>query len=134
MTILVTGGAGYIGSQIVHDLVDAGESVVVFDNLSSGRRGALPAGVPLIVAGGADRTTRNLVADAFATASPLAAGVSEIEIADGERFSWLADPQGVGCTIEGAGAAPRSPRSVRLRARARLDGLGVLARRFSSHG
>ena len=42
MTILVTGGAGYIGSHTVHDLVDAGEQVLVLDNLSSGYASALP--------------------------------------------------------------------------------------------
>jgi UDP-glucose 4-epimerase len=49
MTILVTGGAGYIGSQMVHDLVDAGEGVVVLDNLSTGHRWAVADGVPLVV-------------------------------------------------------------------------------------
>ena len=48
MTILVTGGAGYIGSHMVHALADAGERVVVLDNLSTGFRWALPAGVPLV--------------------------------------------------------------------------------------
>ena len=42
MTVLVTGGAGYIGSHTVHALVDAGESVVVLDNLSTGFATALP--------------------------------------------------------------------------------------------
>jgi len=36
MSILVTGGAGYIGSHMVHELADAGERVVVLDNLSTG--------------------------------------------------------------------------------------------------
>jgi UDP-glucose 4-epimerase len=49
MAILVTGGAGYIGSHMVHALVDAGERVVVLDNLSTGFRAALPEGVPLVV-------------------------------------------------------------------------------------
>jgi UDP-glucose 4-epimerase len=49
MTILVTGGAGYIGSHMVHALVDAGEPVVVLDNLSTGFAWALPKGVPLVV-------------------------------------------------------------------------------------
>jgi UDP-glucose 4-epimerase len=49
MTILVTGGAGYIGSHMVHALVDAGEAVVVLDNLSTGFAWALPKGVPLVV-------------------------------------------------------------------------------------
>jgi UDP-glucose 4-epimerase len=48
MTILVTGGAGYIGSHMVHALVDRGEPVVVLDNLSTGFRWAIPGTVPLI--------------------------------------------------------------------------------------
>jgi UDP-glucose 4-epimerase len=49
MTILVSGGAGYIGSHMVHALVDAGESVVVLDNLSTGFDWAVPKVVPLVV-------------------------------------------------------------------------------------
>ncbi len=49
MTVLVTGGAGYIGSHMVLELLAAGENVVVLDNLSTGARTAVPAGVPLIV-------------------------------------------------------------------------------------
>jgi UDP-glucose 4-epimerase len=46
MKILVTGGAGYIGSVIVEQLIAAGETVVVFDNLSQGHRAAVhPAAV-----------------------------------------------------------------------------------------
>ncbi len=48
MTILVTGGAGYIGSHMVHALRDAGESVVVLDNLSTGFPWAVPKPVPLV--------------------------------------------------------------------------------------
>jgi UDP-glucose 4-epimerase len=47
-TILVTGGAGYIGSHAVLALHDAGWPVVVADNLSNGRREAVPEGVPLV--------------------------------------------------------------------------------------
>jgi UDP-glucose 4-epimerase len=49
MTILVTGGAGYIGSHMVHTLLDAGERVVVLDNLSTGFDWALPRSVPLVI-------------------------------------------------------------------------------------
>lgn len=49
MTILVTGGAGYIGSHMTLELRDAGESVVVLDDLSTGFRSAVPPGVPLII-------------------------------------------------------------------------------------
>ena len=41
MTILVTGGAGYIGSVVVEQLIAGGESVVVFDNLCQGHRAAV---------------------------------------------------------------------------------------------
>ena len=50
MTILVTGGAGYIGSQMVRDLVDAGERVVVLDNLSTGIAGRSPKAYPSLSA------------------------------------------------------------------------------------
>jgi UDP-glucose 4-epimerase len=59
MTVLVTGGAGYIGSHMVHALVDAGERVVVVDNLSTGFRWAIPAGVPLVVGDTGDATAMN---------------------------------------------------------------------------
>jgi len=42
MTVLVTGGAGYIGSHMVWRLLDAGEDVVVVDRLSTGFRWAVP--------------------------------------------------------------------------------------------
>src|SRR5438105_487635 len=49
MTILVTGGSGYIGSHMVHELADAGEAVVAVDDLSTGFRSALPKTAPLVV-------------------------------------------------------------------------------------
>jgi UDP-glucose 4-epimerase len=49
MTVLVTGGAGYIGSHMVLELLDSGESVVVLDNLSTGFRWAVPANATLVV-------------------------------------------------------------------------------------
>lgn len=55
MTVLVTGGAGYIGSHMVHALADAGESVAVLDNLSTGFRFLVPSNVPLIVGSTGDR-------------------------------------------------------------------------------
>jgi UDP-glucose 4-epimerase len=54
MTVLVTGGAGYIGSHMVHALAEAGESVVVIDNLSTGFSAFLPEGVPLFIGDAAD--------------------------------------------------------------------------------
>ena len=48
MTVLVTGGAGYIGSHMVLALLDAGEKVVVVDDLSTGFRAAVPAEATLV--------------------------------------------------------------------------------------
>jgi len=55
MTVLVTGGAGYIGSHMVHDLIDAGESVTVLDNLSTGFRFLIPASVHFVAGSTGDR-------------------------------------------------------------------------------
>jgi UDP-glucose 4-epimerase len=46
MAILVTGGAGYIGSVVVEDLYKKGEKVVVLDNLVYGHRPAVNAEIP----------------------------------------------------------------------------------------
>ncbi len=48
MTVLVTGGAGYIGGHMVLALLDAGEKVAVLDDLSTGFRWAVPAAAKLI--------------------------------------------------------------------------------------
>jgi UDP-glucose 4-epimerase len=44
MRILVTGGAGYVGSVVAKQLLAAGHEVIVLDDLSRGHAGALPAG------------------------------------------------------------------------------------------
>ena len=49
MAVLVTGGAGYIGSHMVLELVDAGEKVVVLDDLSTGFRWSVPQEAALVV-------------------------------------------------------------------------------------
>lgn len=55
MSILVTGGAGYIGSHVVRQLGERGERVVVLDNLSTGFRSAVTKG-ELIVGDTGDKT------------------------------------------------------------------------------
>jgi UDP-glucose 4-epimerase len=55
MTVLVTGGAGYIGSHMVHELLGRSEDVVVLDNLTTGFRFLVPAQVPFIVGSTGDR-------------------------------------------------------------------------------
>jgi UDP-glucose 4-epimerase len=67
MKILVTGGAGFIGSHIVDALLAAGHAPAVLDDLSSGSRDNLPAGVPLHVGDIADAAA---VEQAFAAEQP----------------------------------------------------------------
>jgi UDP-glucose 4-epimerase len=56
MNVLVVGGAGYIGSHCVRQLVIAGHRPVVLDNLVFGHRGAIASGVPLYNADLGDET------------------------------------------------------------------------------
>lgn len=55
MTWLVTGGAGYIGAHVVRALHEAGEPVVVLDDLSTGDAGRVPRDVPLVTGTVLDR-------------------------------------------------------------------------------
>ncbi len=49
MTVLVTGGAGYIGSHMVLELLERGEKVIVLDNLSTGYDWLVPEGATLFI-------------------------------------------------------------------------------------
>ena len=55
MHVLVTGGAGYIGSVVVAQLLRAGHEVTVYDNLSKGRRQAVDSRAQLVVGDIGDR-------------------------------------------------------------------------------
>lgn len=59
MSILVTGGAGYIGSIVVEQLAEAGESVIVYDNLYQGHKEAVHPNAKLIVGDLADTGALN---------------------------------------------------------------------------
>jgi len=56
MTVLVTGGAGYIGSHMVHAFVDAGEQAVVLDNLTTGFDWAVPPSAKLAIGDAGDQS------------------------------------------------------------------------------
>ena len=64
MSVLITGGAGYIGSHMVWQLVDAGETVVVLDNLSTGFKWAVAPEAAVVVGDIGDEA---LVRDIIAT-------------------------------------------------------------------
>lgn len=61
MAVLVTGGAGYIGSHMVWDLLDRGERPVVLDDLSTGFEAAVPTGADLFVGDIGDRAALDKV-------------------------------------------------------------------------
>ena len=54
-TVLVTGGAGYIGSHVVYRLLEAGYAIAVLDDLSTGRRQVLPRDVEFIEGNAGDQ-------------------------------------------------------------------------------
>lgn len=55
MTVLVTGGAGYVGAHMLLALEEAGEGALALDDLTAGARSLVPHGVPLAVADCGDR-------------------------------------------------------------------------------
>jgi UDP-glucose 4-epimerase len=59
--VLVTGGAGYIGSVITSQLVKKGSDVIVFDNLSNGHKAAVPSPAKLVVGNISDRAALDRV-------------------------------------------------------------------------
>ncbi len=64
MNVLVTGGAGYIGSHAVQRLLSGGHGVAVLDNLYRGHRAAVPQGVPFVEADLRDtETVKKALAD-----------------------------------------------------------------------
>jgi len=67
--ILVTGGAGYVGSHTVDALCRAGYTVTVLDNLSQGHRAAVPTAAELVVGDAGDRS----LLDRILTARPYQA-------------------------------------------------------------
>ena len=75
MSVLVAGGAGYIGSQAVQALRAAGEDVIVYDDLSAGHRQAaklLHAETPLVLLGRLRRADRTIKAGNY----EIAAGIT----------------------------------------------------------
>lgn len=74
--VLVTGGAGFIGSHLVEALRARGDRVVVYDNLSMGRRENVPSDVPLIPADVRDAAALGAAMQDVDTVFHLAARVS----------------------------------------------------------
>jgi len=69
MKILITGGAGYVASSVVHELKKLGHEITVFDSLIYGHKEALPKGIKLIEG---DLLHKETLADIFETNNPEA--------------------------------------------------------------
>lgn len=80
-TVLVSGGAGYVGSHVAAALGRAGWRVVVLDDLSRGRREAVPPGAEMVEADAGDRSAVRGLAQAHAAVAAvhLAAGAPGID-------------------------------------------------------
>ena len=66
MKLLVTGGAGYVGSVVAHQLVEAGHETVVLDNLAKGHEAAIPEGTGFVAGDLLDREgTRATLSEGF---------------------------------------------------------------------
>jgi UDP-glucose 4-epimerase len=64
MNVLVTGGAGFIGSHVADAFLARGDRVWILDNLSTGKRANLPPKAELVVADIADASVRDLFREA----------------------------------------------------------------------
>ena len=66
MKLLVTGGAGYVGSVVANQLVEAGHETVVLDNLTKGHEAAVPEGTRFVAGDLLDHeSTRGAVSEGF---------------------------------------------------------------------
>lgn len=94
--ILVTGGAGYIGSHIVKNMLSAGHTVVVLDNLVAGKKENIPASVKLIVADITDQEAlKNIFSShRFDAVFHLAALVNAAESVEKRDEYLLVDQEG----------------------------------------
>jgi len=88
MRVLVTGGAGFIGSHVVEGALAEGHEVAVLDDLSSGKRSNLPAGVRLFEV---DLRNRSAVRDALAEFKPelVSHQAAQISVAVSVREPYL---------------------------------------------
>jgi UDP-glucose 4-epimerase len=87
MRLLVTGGAGYIGSATVRTLLDAGHDVVVLDTLEKGWRAAVDARAELVVGSVGDRALLDCVLPGCDAVMHLAGYIEVAESqADPERY------------------------------------------------
>ena len=103
MTVLVSGGAGYIGSVVAERFLEHGHAVAVFDDLSRGHRAAVPAGAAFLEGDVRDRAR---LVEVMAAVRPDAvahlAGEALVgeSVTDPAKFFEVNLTGGLGCTSE----------------------------------
>ena len=98
--LLVTGGAGFVGSHVVLALLDRGHEVVVFDNLSQGHRAAVPAAVRLVEGDLADsRQVHDMLAQGPWDGVLHFAAISLVGESMKQPFRYLAENSGNGIRL-----------------------------------
>ena len=104
MSVLVTGGAGYIGGHMALGLIDAGETVVVLDNLSTGFAWAVPEGAKLVVGdtGDADLVARLIEEHAVDAIAHFAAKIVVPELVSDPLGYYLNNVSNARTLIEAA--------------------------------
>jgi len=101
--IVVTGGAGYIGSAAIYRLIARGDHVVAVDNLIQGHRQALPTGVPLV---NIDVCDRNAIVSVFRAHRPdavlhfAALTIAPESVRDPAPF-WRVNTEGTIAVLDG---------------------------------
>ena len=107
MRVLVTGGAGYIGSVIVARLTARGHDVVVYDDLSRGHAAAVPEGVPLVRGDVRDTAAvRAALVEGGCEAVVHMAALAEVaeSVAEPDRY-FSVNVDGTAAVVEAAAAA-----------------------------
>jgi len=106
MKLLVTGGAGYIGSIVARDLIAAGHEVVVLDNLRQGHREAVSPGARLVVADLLERDAIDaLLTEGFDGALHVAALALVGEAVEHPERDWRTNVGGTLNLLEAMNAA-----------------------------
>jgi UDP-glucose 4-epimerase len=105
MHILVTGGAGYVGSVLAAELLDAGHQVTVLDDLSTGHADAVPAGAAFVRASIVDPIAEQTLADGVDAVVHCAARSLVAESVAAPEQYWA---NNVGGTLALLGAMHRS--------------------------
>src|SRR5919109_251820 len=102
MTWLITGGAGYIGAHVVRAMTQAGERAVVYDDLSTGIKGRVPDGVPLVVGSTLDgeRVARAIAAHRITGVVHLAAKKQVGESVDRPLLYYRENVEGLRVLLE----------------------------------